>query len=73
MQNVGLKIAVRMKGVVVDRPPKDFVPYMETRLRAEHAMSARFSPFTRGMLCGIALSLLASVVTAIAIAAKLWL
>jgi hypothetical protein len=71
MQELGLKIAVKIKGVMIDRPPKDFVPYIETRVRAEHAMSARFSPFTRGMLWGIGLSLLSSI--AAVIAAKLWL
>jgi hypothetical protein len=72
MQELGLKIAVKIKGVMIDRPPKDFVPYIETRVRAEHAMSAPFSPFTRGMLWGIGLSLLISSIAAV-IAAKLWL
>jgi hypothetical protein len=71
MQQVGLKIAVKMRGIIIERPPKDFVPFVETRIRAEHSMYTHFSPFTRGMVWGIAFSLLVWGLTSV-IAAKLW-
>ncbi|HET9741208.1 MAG TPA: hypothetical protein VFQ00_00535 [Terriglobales bacterium] len=72
MQDSKLKLTVNVRGVMVHCPPNEFVPRLETHLRAEHASSARFSPFVRGMLWGVVVSMIVWILAAI-IAMKFWL
>lgn len=62
---MNIKVAVR--GVMLDSPRKEeFTPYIETRLKAQHPKDD--SSFVRGMIWGIAVSLIMwTILTLIAI------
>jgi hypothetical protein len=52
-----MKIKVAVRGVMLDSPKKEeFTPYIETRLKAKQP--ANDSSFVRGMVWGIAVSLI---------------
>ena len=65
-----MKIKVAVKGVMIDSSKEDFTPYLRTRLKAQQP--ANDSSFVRGMIWGIAISLIIwTLLTLVAI--KWWL
>jgi len=65
-----MKIKVAVKGVMIDSSKEEFTPYLKTRLKAQQPTND--SSFVRGMIWGIAISLIIwTLLTLVAI--KWWL
>jgi len=63
-----MKIKVAVKGVMIDSSKEDFTPYLKTRLKAQQPTND--SSFVRGMIWGIAISLI--IWTLLTLAAIRW-
>jgi len=63
-----MKIKVAVKGVMIDSSKEEFTPYLKTRLKAQQPTND--SSFVRGMIWGIAISLI--IWTLLTLAAIRW-